>query len=190
MIVVVRAGSRLYIVGMTGNKGGGVVGVSESLHNRLRVRSRKLNHKEFLDDSVDKEVVLLIAFADRHTRLAVVGKRDVYLDRLTALRHHSRMFGVVRTFVLTDEDIVEFVALAVYKESAEAVVATTGDLVLISAVCIFRDFGVELGNTDKDISELVRNLLHLTPRKTSIEVALNFARSDSVAESYGCVRSG
>ena len=72
VIRVIRAGRRFHFVGMTGNKSGGVA-VNISSHYRLTVRGSKLYHKQFFNDSVDKEVVLLIAVADRLASRSISG---------------------------------------------------------------------------------------------------------------------
>jgi hypothetical protein len=71
---------------------------------------------------------------------------------LTTLRHHSSVGGIVTTLVFTHENIVKFVALAVDKERAEAVVTTPGDLVFESSVGVLRDFRIELGDSNENIS--------------------------------------
>ncbi len=66
VICIPRPGGSLYIVGMPRLECRRV-SVRPTSHNGLTVCSCKLHKEQFLDDSVNEEVVLLIPFAVRHT---------------------------------------------------------------------------------------------------------------------------
>ena len=153
------------------------------------MRGRKLNHKQLFDYKVNQEVVLLVSVAVRLAIIAVLRDVNTYLYRRTRYGAHFSACAVVTSFVFTNEDIINFVALSVDKQRRKAAVSYTRYLMFIRAVFVFGNLAIKLRDFDKHITRRVDNFLHFRPRVTIVKIAYDFGVAAGVSFTDRVVRS-